>query len=58
MNTPWTEVELAAEWRVIFETRIGILTDGRGNETPEQEALARVEADDAVRRLREIPATE
>jgi hypothetical protein len=53
MNIPWTEDQLVYEWRVIYETRIGILTDGRGNETPEQEALARAEADEAVRRLRE-----
>jgi len=48
----WTKDELAAEWRVIYETRLGILC-GTATPTPEQEALARAESDDAVRRLRE-----
>lgn len=43
MNT-WTEQQLSEEWRYIYEERIGILTDGRGNETPEQDKLARAEA--------------
>ena len=50
----WTKDELAAEWRVIYETRLGILC-GSATPTPEQEALARAEADDAVRRLRTPP---
>jgi len=48
----WTKDELAAEWRYRREERIGILC-GSATPTPEQEALARAEADEAVRRLRE-----
>jgi len=57
MNIPWTETELAAEWRYRFTERIALLV-GTAPPTPEQEALARAEADDAVRRLREGHAHE
>lgn len=39
-----------AEWRVIYDTRLAILCpDGRINE--QAKAMARKEADDAVRRM-------
>jgi len=52
MNTPWTEDELAVEWKYRYGERLAILC-GYYTPTPEQEALARAEADEAVRRLRE-----
>jgi len=47
-----TDTELQAEWRVIFETRLGILCEDRAP-TPEQEHIARTEADAAVRELKD-----
>ena len=52
MNTSWTEAELSAEYAYRMTERLGHLC-GSAPPTPEQEALARAEADDAVRRLRE-----
>jgi len=49
---PWTEAELAYEWRVTYETRLGILC-GIATPTPEQEQIARTEADAAVKELKE-----
>jgi len=48
----WTRDELVAEWTYRYEERISILC-GSAPPTPEQEALARAEADEAVRRLRD-----
>ena len=49
-----TEPELQAEWRHIYETRLGILC-GAGEPTEEQLAIAQTEADKAVEELREDP---
>jgi len=54
MNTPRTEDQLAAEHAYRMTERLGILC-GSATPTPEQEALARAEADEAVRRLRTPP---
>jgi len=52
---PWTDAELAYEWQVRFTERLGILC-GTDTPTPEQELIARTEADAAVRELKEQPA--
>lgn len=44
------ECELAYEWRVTYETRLGILCEDRAP-TPEQELVARMEADAAIATL-------
>ncbi len=41
------------EWNVINQTRCNILTDGRRSPTPEERELARLEADAAVKAMRE-----
>ena len=53
LKPAWTKDDLAVEWRYHFEERCGILTDGRRAPTPDEEALARKEADEHVKRLRE-----
>ncbi len=40
------------EWRVTYDTRLGILCEDRQS-TPEQRELARAEADAAVKAMRE-----
>lgn len=41
----------AEEWAVTFHTRLGMLDAIPGRETPEEIALARKEADEAVKRM-------
>ncbi len=48
-----SEEELDCEYRVIYETRLGILTDGRRPSNREERELARQEADAAVKAMRE-----
>jgi len=46
----WPDEEFDYEWHVVYETRLGILCEDRPP-TPEQEHIARTEADAAVREL-------
>lgn len=48
--TPPTLPQLMAEWQVTYDTRLGHLCEDRPP-SPEQEALARAEADEAVRAM-------
>lgn len=47
----WTKSQLEEEWRVIYETRIGILCGGAAP-TAEQQKLAKDEADKHCEALR------
>lgn len=47
----WTSEELLKEWRVIYDTRLGILCEDR-SPTPEQSKLARTEADLHIAKLK------
>jgi hypothetical protein len=47
-----THSEIQAEWDHLYHTRLGILCEDRVP-TPEQEQIARTEADAAVRELKE-----
>jgi len=49
---PWPDEEFDYERLVILETRLGILCEDRAP-TPEQEMIARTEADAAMRELKE-----
>ena len=47
---PWTAEELAEEWRVVYLTRLGMLTDIAP--TVEQMKIARAEADAQIEKLK------
>jgi len=49
---PWTDAELAYEWQVRYQERLGLLCEDRAP-TPEQELVARTEADAVVKELKE-----
>lgn len=48
----------ADEWAVTFHTRLGMLDAIPGKETPEEIALARKEADDAVKKMQQASVLE
>jgi hypothetical protein len=52
MTTPWTEAELKLEWEYIYQERLGLL-ECWGDPDPEQDKMARTDADEAVAKLRE-----
>jgi hypothetical protein len=48
---PWTDADLDAEWKHLYETRIAILC-GERDPTPAQIQIARLEADEAIREFK------
>lgn len=53
-RSSWTETQWKAEWQYIYTERLGLLLDGTGIATPEQQKLAKDEADRHIEALKKI----